>query len=61
MREKLKLDESTRLYKEALELVPGGVMGVRRPYNFVPREYPIFSSPREAAASRMSTATNTST
>ena len=42
MREKLKLDESTRLYKEALELVPGGVMGVRRPYNFVPREYPIF-------------------
>jgi glutamate-1-semialdehyde aminotransferase len=42
MKDKLKLDESNRLYREGLDLIPGGVMGVRRPYNFVPREYPIF-------------------
>jgi glutamate-1-semialdehyde aminotransferase len=42
MKDKLKLDESNRLYKEAQSLVPGGVSGVRRPGNFVPREYPIF-------------------
>lgn len=42
MKDKLKLDESNRLYKDALSLMPGAVMGVRRPANFVPREYPIF-------------------
>ena len=42
MSDKLKLDESNRLYREALAIVPGGVMGVRRPANFVPREYPVF-------------------
>jgi glutamate-1-semialdehyde aminotransferase len=42
MTERLRLDESARLYKEALELVPGGVLGAVRPYNFIPKEYPIF-------------------
>ena len=42
MAEHLKLENSERLYKEAQELIPGGMMGIRRPYNFVPGEYPIF-------------------
>lgn len=42
MAEHLKLDNSMRLYKEAQELIPGGMMGIRRPYNFVEGEYPIF-------------------
>jgi glutamate-1-semialdehyde aminotransferase len=42
MSEKLKLDNSNRLYEEALELIPGAILGIRRPYNFVPGEYPIF-------------------
>ena len=42
MAEHLKLDNSERLYKESQELIPGGMMGIRRPYNFVPGEYPIF-------------------
>jgi len=40
--EKLRLTESERLFREAQELIPGGLMGIRRPYNFVPGEYPIF-------------------
>lgn len=39
---KLKLDESMRLFEQAKEICPGGVMGIRRPYNFVQGEYPIF-------------------
>lgn len=42
MAEKLKLENSERLYREAQELIPGGMMGIRRPYNFVPGEYPVF-------------------
>jgi len=42
MSEKLKLTESMRMYEEAKTLSPGGMMGIRRPYNFVPGEYPIF-------------------
>ncbi len=42
MADKLKLTESDNLYKEACQLIPGGVLGIRRPYNFVPGEYPIF-------------------
>ncbi len=42
MAEKLNLDESERLYQEALGLIPGAILGIRRPYNFVPGEYPIF-------------------
>jgi len=38
----LKLDRSEELYEEALDLIPGGILGIRRPYNFVPGEYPIF-------------------
>jgi glutamate-1-semialdehyde aminotransferase len=42
MSEKLKLKNSEKLYKEAMELIPGATLGIRRPYNFVPGEYPIF-------------------
>lgn len=42
MSEHLKLEKSERLYKRAQELIPGGMMGIRRPYNFVVGEYPIF-------------------
>lgn len=42
MAEKLVLTNSEKLYAEAQTLVPGGVAGIRRPYNFVPGEYPIF-------------------
>jgi glutamate-1-semialdehyde aminotransferase len=38
----LNLDNSNRLYEEALKLIPGGILGIRRPYNFVEGEYPIF-------------------
>jgi len=40
--EKLNLAGSMRLFEEAKDLSPGGLMGIRRPYNFVPGEYPIF-------------------
>ena len=39
---RLKLDQSLALFEEAQKLSPGGLMGIRRPYNFVPGEYPIF-------------------
>ncbi|MDP3178140.1 MAG: aminotransferase class III-fold pyridoxal phosphate-dependent enzyme [Spirochaetaceae bacterium] len=39
---KLTLDKSMAMFAEAQELAPGGVMGIRRPYNFVQGEYPIF-------------------
>lgn len=39
---RLKLDRSLALFEEAQKLSPGGLMGIRRPYNFVPGEYPIF-------------------
>ena len=42
MSERLKLDRSMSLFEEAKQLVPGGVAGIRRPYNFVQGEYPIF-------------------
>ncbi len=40
--EKLRLEKSFSLYEEAQKLIPGGMGGIRRPYNFVPGEYPIF-------------------
>lgn len=40
--ERLQLQKSLELYEEAQKLSPGGLMGIRRPYNFVPGEYPIF-------------------
>ncbi len=39
---RLKLDRSLSMFEEAKRLAPGGVMGIRRPYNFVQGEYPIF-------------------
>ncbi len=30
------------MFEDAKRLAPGGVAGIRRPYNFVPGEYPIF-------------------
>ncbi len=42
MAERLMLKESERLYHEALDLIPGAILGIRRPYNFVPGEYPVF-------------------
>jgi glutamate-1-semialdehyde aminotransferase len=42
MADKLNLTKSFQMFEEAKRLVPGGVAGIRRPYNFVPGEYPIF-------------------
>jgi len=42
MKDRLKLDKSMAIFAEAQTLVPGGVAGIRRPYNFVQGEYPIF-------------------
>lgn len=38
----LTLTKSLAMFEEAKRLSPGGVMGIRRPYNFVVGEYPIF-------------------
>lgn len=38
----LKLDRSLAEFERSKRLVPGGVLGIRRPYNFVEGEYPIF-------------------
>ncbi|EFK10244.1 aminotransferase, class III [delta proteobacterium NaphS2] len=40
--EKLNITKSLELYEEALELVPGGVLGARKPGDFIQGEYPIF-------------------
>ena len=42
MSQKLNLDLSEKMYADALNIIPGAVLGIRRPYNFVPGEYPIF-------------------
>lgn len=42
MPNKLTLNNSFKLYEEALKLIPGAILGIRRPYNFVIGEYPIF-------------------
>lgn len=42
MQEKLNLKNSMEQYEKAKELIPGGVLGIRRPYNFVAGEFPIF-------------------
>ena len=42
MSKKLTLTNTFRLYEEALGLIPGAILGIRRPYNFVEGEYPIF-------------------
>jgi len=39
---KLSLTYSLSEFEKAKGLIPGGVLGIRRPYNFVENEYPIF-------------------
>ncbi|OQY00860.1 MAG: glutamate-1-semialdehyde 2,1-aminomutase [Desulfobacteraceae bacterium 4572_130] len=39
---KLNITKSQKLYKDALSLVPGGVLGARKPTDFINGEYPIF-------------------
>lgn len=39
---KLNLTKSLQMFEDAQRLTPGGVGGIRRPYNFVVGEYPIF-------------------
>ena len=39
---KLNLSTSEKMYNDALNIIPGAVAGIRRPYNFVPGEYPIY-------------------
>ena len=40
--QKLKIDKSLELFNEAKQLVPGGVLGARKPSDFIEGEYPIF-------------------
>jgi len=39
---RLKIDKSLREFEEAKKLVPGGVLGARKPSDFIEGEYPIF-------------------
>lgn len=39
---KLNLEKSHKEFEYAKSLVPGGVLGIRRPYNFVVGEYPVY-------------------
>lgn len=39
---RLQLQGSLAMFEEAKRVSPGGVLGIRRPYNFVEGEYPIF-------------------
>ena len=39
---KLNIEKSLAEFEIARKLVPGGVLGIRRPYNFVEGEFPIF-------------------
>ena len=40
--ERLGLAKSLELFEQAKKLVPGGVLGARKPSDFVEGEYPIF-------------------
>ena len=40
--EKLNITKSQELFEEALTLIPGGVLGARKPGDFIDGEYPIF-------------------
>ena len=40
--EKLNITRSRELFEEAKKLVPGGVLGARKPSDFIEGEYPIF-------------------
>lgn len=39
---KLNITQSMKLFEEACKLVPGGVLGARKPADFIQGEYPIF-------------------
>lgn len=39
---KLNLEKNLQEYEKGKQLVPGAVLGIRRPYNFVEGEYPIY-------------------
>ena len=39
---KLRIAKSQELFKQACGLVPGGVLGARKPTDFIDGEYPIF-------------------
>ena len=39
---KLNITKSQQLFEEASELIPGGVLGARKPADFIRGEYPIF-------------------
>ena len=39
---KLNITRSRELFEEATGLIPGGVLGARKPADFVDGEYPIF-------------------
>lgn len=39
---KLNISKSLELYEQACDLVPGGVLGARKPTDFINGEYPIF-------------------
>lgn len=41
-KEKLNITRSLELFEEASALVPGGVLGARKPTDFIQGEYPIF-------------------
>ena len=40
--ERLNITKSRELFEEAIGLVPGGVLGARKPTDFIDGEYPIF-------------------
>src|SRR5512136_1483152 len=40
--EKLNITKSRELFEEAIGLIPGGVLGARKPGDFIMGEYPIF-------------------
>ncbi len=39
---KLNITKSRQLFEDAIELIPGGVLGARKPTDFIDGEYPIF-------------------
>lgn len=39
---KLTLDKSMELLNQGKNTTPGGMLGIRRPYNFIEGEYPVF-------------------
>ncbi len=41
-KDKLNISKSLKHFEDSQLLVPGGVLGIRRPYNFVEGEYPVF-------------------